>query len=77
MSEEIKETTQVEGGEKLPRVFVYNEKEFADPLPGEPIEAIMSMLAGVFPELANGEHTSETKDGQLVVRFRKKAAVNG
>ncbi|MEM8858908.1 MAG: PRTRC system protein C [Chloroflexota bacterium] len=77
MSEEIKETTQGEGGKKLPRVFVYNGSEFTDPLPGESIEAIMKMLAGVFPELANGEHTSEEKDGQLLVRFRKKAAVNG
>jgi PRTRC genetic system protein C len=62
---------------KLPRVFVYNGNRFEDPLPAESPEAIMKLLAGNFPELANGEHAEEVKDGKRVIRFRKKATVNG
>ena len=61
----------------LPRIFVYNDNQFEDPFPNEPPEAVMKMLAGVFPELANGEFVEEVKEGKRIIRFRKKAAVNG
>ncbi len=75
--EEPAETSVTEENENLPRVFVYNGNEFADPLPGESPDTIMKMLAGNFPELANGECTEEVKDDKRVIRFRKKATVNG
>ena len=69
--------TQAGGSENLPRVFIYNGQEMTDTLPNETPETVMKMLASHFPELANGEFNEEVKDGKRIIRFRKKATVNG
>jgi len=65
------------GNENLPRVFIYNGNELPDTLPNESPESVMKLLASHFPELANGEFSEEIKEGRRIIRFRKKATVNG
>lgn len=73
----LAEETKVDENKHLPRVFIYKGQELQDTLPNETPEAVMKMLASHFPELANGEFTEEVKDEKRIIRFRKKATVNG
>ena len=71
------EKTKADENKHLPRVFIYKGQELQDTLPNETPEAVMKMLAAHFPELAKGEFTEEIKNDKRIIRFRKKATVNG
>jgi PRTRC genetic system protein C len=52
----------------MPRVFVYDGREFPDPDPGLSVEDIRKQLSDFFPELTNAE-TREERRGDDEVRY--------
>ncbi len=52
----------------MPRVFVYDGREFPDPDPGPSVEDVRKQLSDFFPELTNAE-TREERRGDDEVRY--------
>jgi len=52
----------------MPRVFVYDGREFPDPDPGLSVEDVRKQLSDFFPELTNAE-TREERRGDDEVRY--------
>lgn len=52
----------------MPRVFVYDGREFPDPDPGLSVEDVRKQLSDFFPELTNAE-TREERRGDDAVRY--------
>ncbi len=61
----------------MPRIFVYDNREFPDPDPSLSAEEVKNVIADFFPELANAE-IQETKDGDnTFVEFRRRVGTKG
>src|SRR4051794_38436679 len=52
----------------MPRVFVYDGREFPDPDPGLSVEDVRKQLSDFFPELTNAD-TREERRGDDEVRY--------
>jgi PRTRC genetic system protein C len=52
----------------MPRIFVYDGREFPDPDPGLSVEDVRKQLSDFFPELTNAE-TREERRGDDEVRY--------
>jgi PRTRC genetic system protein C len=52
----------------MPRIFVYDGREFPDPDPALSVEDVRSQLSDFFPELTNAE-TREERRGDDEVRY--------
>jgi PRTRC genetic system protein C len=50
----------------MPRVFVYDGREFPDPDPNLSVEDVRKQLSDFFPELTNAETREERRGGQEV-----------
>jgi PRTRC genetic system protein C len=68
----------------MSRVFVYDGREFPDPLPDKTTEEVRQYFAGFFPELSNAdtktgkrkieENPAEEED---VIEFKKRVGSKG
>lgn len=61
----------------MARVFVYDGREFPDPDPQLPVDAVRKQLAEFFPELANAETRQEQRGEQTVVSFTRRIGTKG
>jgi PRTRC genetic system protein C len=61
----------------LPRVFVYNGTEIADPAPGTPDKDVQAMLATAMPQLTSATMSALVKDGRRVITFTTAVATKG
>jgi len=52
----------------MPRIFVYDDREFPDPDPSLSVEDVRKQLSDFFPELTNAE-TREERRGDDEVRY--------
>ena len=68
----------------MPRVFVYDGREFPDPDPNLSVDEVRASMANFFPELSNAEtketqRDSTTEPGQrdTVIEFKRRVGVKG
>ncbi len=61
----------------MPRVFVYDGREFPDPDAAMSVEEVRQSMTSFFPELANAE-TKESKRGEEdIIEFTKRVGTKG
>ena len=68
----------------MPRVFVYDDREFPDPDPNLSVDEVRASMANFFPELSNAEtkesqRDSKTEPGQkdTVIEFKRRVGTKG
>ena len=68
----------------MPRVFVYDGREFPDPDPSLSVDEVRASMSSFFPELSNAEtketeRDSATEPGQkeTVIEFRRRVGTKG
>lgn len=57
--------------ENITRVFKYNGKTLPDPNPSLSVEAVRSVYANQYQELASAEIISELKENRQIITFQK------
>ena len=68
----------------MPRVFVYDDREFPDPDPNLSPDEVRAQMANFFPELSNAEvkeseRDSKTEAGQkdTIYEFKRRVGTKG
>ena len=62
----------------MPRVFVYDGREFPDPDPGLSVEDVRKQLSDFFPELTNAETREERRgDDEMRYTFARRIGTKG
>jgi PRTRC genetic system protein C len=61
----------------MPRLFVYDGREFPDPDPKLPVEDVRKQLAEFFPELANADTREEKRGEDTVYTFARRIGTKG
>lgn len=61
----------------MPRIFVYDGREFPDPDGGLTVEEVKTNLASFMPELANATVTQTQRDGNTIIHFNKRVGTKG
>ncbi|MGD9889892.1 MAG: PRTRC system protein C [Dehalococcoidia bacterium] len=59
------------------RHFIYDGREFPDPDPRLPVEAVRRQLAEFFPELTNADTREEQREGDTVYTFTRRIGTKG
>src|SRR5262249_52685693 len=65
------------GGHPMPRLFVYDGREFPDPDPRLSVEDVRKHLAEFFPELANADTREEKRGDDTVYIFARRIGTKG
>lgn len=61
----------------MPRIFVYDGREFPDPDETLTVDQVRQHMANFFPELANAKTVESKKDGDKVFTFEKQVGTKG
>ena len=61
----------------MPRVFVYDGREFPDPDPNMSIDEVRQSMTNFFPELANAETKQSKRDEDDIIEFQKRVGTKG
>uniref|UniRef100_A0A6M3KQU2 Putative ubiquitin-superfamily protein n=1 Tax=viral metagenome TaxID=1070528 RepID=A0A6M3KQU2_9ZZZZ len=61
----------------MARLFVVEGKEYPDPDPAMTVDDVRQQMAAFFPELSNAETKQENKDGNTLIRFKKRVGTKG
>lgn len=61
----------------MARVFIYDGREFPDPDPKLPVEAVRKQLSDFFPELGNAETREEKRGEDTAYTFSKRIGTKG
>ena len=61
----------------MARVFIYDGREFPDPYPKLPVEAVRKQLSDFFPELGNAETREEKRGEDTAYTFSKRIGTKG
>ena len=61
----------------MPRVFVYDGREFPDPDPNMSVDEVRQSMTSFFPELANAETKQSKRDEDDIIEFQKRVGTKG
>lgn len=68
----------------MPRVFVYDGREFPDPDPTHSVDEVRADMANFFPELSNAEAKESQRDSKTepghkdtVIEFKRRVGTKG
>ena len=61
----------------MPRVFVYDDREYPDPDPQMSPDEVRTTLANLLPELANAEIKESKRGDDDVFEFKRRVGVKG
>ena len=61
----------------MPRVFVYDGREFPDPDPNMSVEEVRQSMTSFFPELANADTKQSKRGDDDIVEFQKRVGTKG
>ena len=61
----------------MPRIFIYDGREFLDPDPNLSVEGVKAMMADFFPELANAEVRESSQGEDTLYELVKRVGVKG
>lgn len=76
MTMQIPETSKPTEAKKT-RVFIADNRQFPDPDPNLPVEAVLQMLTEFMPELHNAKTKTTEKDGKAYIEFIKTCGTKG
>ena len=61
----------------MPRIFVYDNREFPDPDTSMTIDEVKATLADFLPEIATSSVKQSQRDGDTIIEFTKRAGTKG
>lgn len=61
----------------MPRIFIYDNREFPDPDPGLSVEEVKNLMTDFFPELANAEAQEKKEGDKTFVEFKRRVGTKG
>lgn len=61
----------------MPRIFVYEGREFPDPNPEMSVDQVRTTMADFYPELSNATVKESTRDEDQVYEFQKRVGTKG
>jgi PRTRC genetic system protein C len=61
----------------MPRVFVYDGRDFSDPDPALSVEDVRKQLSDFFPELTNAETREERRGDEVRYTFARRIGTKG
>ena len=61
----------------MPRVFVYDGREFPDPDPRMSVDEVRQSMASFFPELANAESKPSKRGVDDIFEFKRRVGTKG
>ncbi len=61
----------------MPRVFVYDGREFPDPDPNISVEEVRQSMTNFSPELANAESKPSKRGDDDIIEFKRRVGTKG
>ena len=61
----------------MPRIFVYDGREFPDPDTSLTVDEVKSTLANFMPELSTATVKQTQKEGDTIIEFQKRVGTKG
>lgn len=61
----------------MPRIFVYDGREFDDPNPNLSVDEVRQHMASYFPELSNAETKQSKREEDDIVEFKRRVGTKG
>ena len=61
----------------MPRIFVYDGREFPDPDPNLKVDEVRQHMANFFPELSNAESKESKRGEDTIIEFKKRVGTKG